>query len=324
MPGGDSDEDDVGLARTALPATGLAPTGMSTSVESVANDDEHLGDRPEGDELVRKVARAKIAGALFKTEDRVKLGRYHLLELVGAGGMGVVWGAWDPELDRRVAIKLVKATMQSARDRILLEGQALAKLSHPNVVPVFDVGVVDDQVYLVMEWVRGANLREYAKQPRSVRELVAVYRDAGEGLSAAHRAGLIHRDFKPDNAIRGDDGRVRVLDFGLAREGVRPDSEPGGAPSSLLTRGAGTPRYMPPEQAQGGVLTPAVDQFAFCISLREALTGRTGTGVAADVPGWLDQIITRGTNPTPGRASPAWTTCSARSPAIRRRSGAAA
>src|SRR5262245_11906788 len=142
-------------------------------------------------------------GARFEATERAKLGRYHLLEPVGAGGMGVVWAGWDPELDRRVAIKLVQATLASARDRILVEGQALAKLAHPNVVPVFDVGVVDDQVYLVMEYVRGQTLRAHGREPRTVRELVAAYRDAALGLAAAHRAGLIHRDFKPDNAIRG-------------------------------------------------------------------------------------------------------------------------
>src|SRR5205823_4758556 len=129
----------------------------------------------------------------------------------------------------------------------LAEGQALGKLSHPNVVPVYDVGVVEDQVYLVMEWVQGTTLRAYAGSPCSRRELIEAYRQAGEGLAAAHRAGLIHRDFKPDNAIRGDDGRVRVLDFGLARS----DGD-GGVES--VKRLAGTLRYMPPEQAAGDKL----------------------------------------------------------------------
>src|SRR5689334_21679470 len=167
--------------------------------------------RPEADRLARAVARTRIANKLFAKTEQVHLGRYHLLEMVGAGGMGVVWGAWDPELERRVAIKLVKATMQAARERIQLEGQALARLSHPNVVTVHDVGVVDEQVYIVMEWVRGQNLRAYCREPRTLRDILAIYRAAGEGLAAAHAAGLIHRDFKPDNAIRGDDGRVRVL-----------------------------------------------------------------------------------------------------------------
>src|SRR5215467_686175 len=176
-----------------------------------------LVERPDADKLARQVARARIGNKLFAKTEKVNLGRYHLLEMVGAGGMGVVWGAWDPELERRVAIKLLDATIPAARDRIVHEGQALARLSHPNVVPIYDVGVVDDQVYLVMEWVRGQNLRHYCREPHTVGELIAVYRAAGEGLAAAHRAGLIHRDFKPENAMLGDDGRVRVLDFGLAR-----------------------------------------------------------------------------------------------------------
>lgn len=291
---------ELGSENTELGSTDTLP--QSDTLES----SEQLGKRPDSDKLVRAVARAKIAGQLFQKKEQVKLGRYHLLEMIGAGGMGVVWGAWDPELDRLVAIKLVKAEMQGVRDRILLEGQALAKVSHPNIVPVFDVGVVDEQVYLVMEWVRGKNLRAYCKTPRTVREILAIYRSAAEGLIAAHAAGIIHRDFKPDNAILGDDGRVRILDFGLARGEVRAEradprtpSTPGeksfATPSSDLTRGAGTPRYMPPEQAEGRTLTPAVDQYAFCVSLREALVERTGDDKKADVPKWIDEILTKGT-----------------------------
>ena len=231
----------------------------------------------------RPMRRALLEGLASGRQTRV--GRYQLLELVGAGGMGVVWGAWDPELARRVALKLVHPQVPAARDRILAEGQALGKLSHPNVVPVYDVGVVDNQVYLVMEWVQGTTLRAYAGSPCSRRELIDAYRQAGEGLAAAHRAGLIHRDFKPDNAIRGDDGRVRVLDFGLARS---DDEVP--EPVKQL---AGTPRYMPPEQASGDTLTPAADQFAFATSLREALS--TSPGRSAELPAWLGQLIARGT-----------------------------
>ncbi len=303
------------------PADGAAadpgPPGSADATADTAKAGDAwraLPQRPDGDKLARAVARAKIANQLFPVNEQVTLGRYHLLELVGSGGMGVVWGAWDPKLERRVAIKLVKAAMAAARDRILLEGQALAKLSHPNVVPVFDVGVYEEQVYLVMEWVRGKNLRAYCKEPRSVREILRIYREAGEGLRAAHQAGLIHRDFKPDNAIVGDDGRVRVLDFGLAREsmGAHLDSgEP--SESSETTRGAGTPRYMPPEQAAGAALTASVDQYAFCVSLREALAGRepgaaaplgpagaaaaakAGARSAAEIPRWIGDILTRGT-----------------------------
>jgi len=246
-----------------------------------SEDDTGLGDRPPGDALVRAVARARIANELFASDHQVKLGRYHLLERVGEGGMGVVWGAWDPELERRVALKMVRNERQATRDRILREGQALAKLSHPNVVPVYDVGVVEDQVYVVMEWVRGTTLRQWGKAPHPIREIVAVYRQAAQGLAAAHAAGLIHRDFKPDNAIRGDDGRVRVLDFGLARDaGDEPDAD-------------GTPHYMAPEQRAGERQTAAVDQFAFCASLREALG-------PDEPPHWLAEICARGTAPAPG------------------------
>jgi len=296
MPSGDQDEpaSELGRAETVTPE--LADTA---SPETAPEAESRIGGRPEADRLARAVARTRIGNKLFAKDEQVHLGRYHLLELVGSGGMGVVWGAWDPQLERRVAIKLVKATIPAARDRIQLEGQALARLSHPNVVTVHDVGVVDDQIYIVMEWVRGQNLRAWCRAPRTLREIVALYRAAGEGLAAAHAAGLIHRDFKPDNAIRGDDGRVRVLDFGLARGDLRSadDGEPA---SSELTRGAGTPRYMPPEQAQGRALGPAVDQYALCVSLREALAGRTADGKDADIPRWLEAIIARGTAPEPG------------------------
>jgi hypothetical protein len=214
----------------------------------------------------------------------VKIGRYQLLELVGSGGMGMVWGAWDPQLERRVAIKLVRFSSERAHERMLREGQVLAKLSHPNLVPIFDVGVMGDQVYLVMEWIKGVTLRAYGASAPGPKALLAAYRQAGEGLAAAHHAGVIHRDFKPDNAIRGDDGRVRVLDFGLAQST--------GATDGLH---AGTPRYMPPEQERGQGVTEASDQYSFCVSLREALEGAGG------VPGWIATILDRGTAEDPAR-----------------------
>jgi eukaryotic-like serine/threonine-protein kinase len=274
-------------------------TGIADTVSATASTvrPAERGDRPgpagrangpHGAEAIRR----SVVSALLACERQNKVGRYQLLEIVGVGGMGVVWGAWDPELARRIALKLVHPRVEAARDRILAEGQALGKLSHPNVVPIYDVGVIEDQVYLVMEWVQGTTLRAYAGEGASQRERIEAYRQAGEGLAAAHRAGLIHRDFKPDNAIRGDDGRVRVLDFGLARSDTEvPDPE---------HRVAGTPRYMAPEQAAGQPLTPAADQFAFTVSLREALTaGRPG-----ELPGWLARIITRGTAADPAQRFP--------------------
>jgi hypothetical protein len=306
-PGADAAEPtaagELGLAATAIPPrvdTGAATASAGEGGAAVEGDPAPpLAPRPPPDRLGRAVARARIAEQLFATRQQVTLGRYHLLEQLGAGGMGVVWGAFDPQLDRRVAIKLVAPHVPAARERILAEGQALAKLAHPNVVSVFDVGVVEDQIYIVMEWVRGKTLRAHCREPRSVRDLVAIYRAAGEGLAAAHRAGLVHRDFKPDNAMIGDDGRVRVLDFGLARGEVRPDRA-GVTPGSSgeLTRGAGTPRYMSPEQAQGDELTPAADQYAFCVALREAIEQRAGGDAPrpAEVPRWIEAILARGTS----------------------------
>jgi tetratricopeptide (TPR) repeat protein/predicted Ser/Thr protein kinase len=249
--------------------------------------DDELLPRRAPDDLVRRVAKARIADKLFASGEQIRIGRYELLEKVGEGGMSVVWGALDPELDRRVAIKLVKAKDGLARERMLAEGQALAKLSHPNVVPVFDVGAVDDRVYLVMEWVHGKNLREWCEdRPRSDREIVDVYREAAAGLVAAHRAGLVHRDFKPDNAVIGDDSRVRVLDFGLASsESAAPD------PDIVVVRVAGTPRYMAPEQTSGGEITAAVDQYTFGASLREAM--------GANMPPWIAAIVARATATSP-------------------------
>ncbi|MFN0247819.1 MAG: protein kinase domain-containing protein [Kofleriaceae bacterium] len=255
-------------------------------------EDDELLPRREPDDLVRRVAKARIADKLFASGEQIRIGRYQLLEKVGEGGMSVVWGALDPELDRRVAIKLVKAKDGTARERMLAEGQALAKLSHPNVVPVFDVGVVDDRVYLVMEWVRGKNLREWCDdQPRSDREILDVYRAAASGLVAAHRAGLVHRDFKPDNAVIGDDGRVRVLDFGLASsESAAPD------PDVIVVRVAGTPRYMAPEQTSGGEITAAVDQYTFGASLREAM--------GPNMPPWVGAIVARAMASSPSERFP--------------------
>ncbi|MBL9013340.1 MAG: protein kinase [Myxococcales bacterium] len=240
-----------------------------------------------------RAARARATPEATPSEGRdeppppVKIGRYQLLELVGSGGMGMVWGAWDPQLERRVAIKLVRFSSERAHERMLREGQVLAKLSHPNLVPIFDVGVMGDQVYLVMEWIKGVTLRDYAASAPGPKALLAAYRQAGEGLAAAHQAGVIHRDFKPDNAISGDDGRVRVLDFGLAQEAGAAD-----APH------AGTPRYMPPEQQHEQGVTEASDQYAFCVSLREALAGSDG------VPGWIAPILNRGTAEDPARRFP--------------------
>src|SRR4051812_22549103 len=152
------------------------------------------------------------------------IGRYVVLGLVGRGGMGDVYAAYDPELDRKVAVKLVRTRHSGHRDptegraRLLREAQAIAKLSHPNVVVVYDVGTFGDGVFLAMEFVEGCTLTYWMESAaRTWREALAIFQAAGRGLAAAHLAGMVHRDFKPDNVMVSGDGQVRVMDFGLAR-----------------------------------------------------------------------------------------------------------
>src|SRR5450432_4903674 len=153
------------------------------------------------------------------------IGRYVVLGLVGRGGMGEVYAAYDPELDRKVAVKLLRVkpgngvSLNEGRQRTLREAQAIARLSHPNVVVVYDVGTFRDQVFIAMEFVEGNTVTYWLQsQPRSWQEILKVFRAAGKGLTAAHDKGLVHRDFKPDNVMVGRDGEVRVMDFGLARQ----------------------------------------------------------------------------------------------------------
>src|SRR5262245_37690244 len=207
--------------------------------------------------------------------------------------MGVVYAAYDPELDRRVALKLLHAGGSvEARKRLLREAQAMARLAHPNVIAVHDVGTWGDEVFVAMEFVEGPTLAERVRDEEpGWREVLDLYLQAGEGLAAAHVAGIVHRDFKPQNALVGRDGRVRVLDFGLARgTGALPPREAeegpdsGAAPGLLvtpLTRSGsrmGTPAYMSPEQFEGLPADELSDQFSFCVALYEALYGERPFG----------------------------------------------
>jgi predicted Ser/Thr protein kinase len=216
------------------------------------------------------------------------LGRYLLLDLLGQGGMGSVYLAYDAELDRKVAVKVLKASLggpggsQDAQARLLREAQALARVSHRNVVAVHDVGVVDDRVFVAMELIEGETLGAWAKKPRRWRELVAMYLEAGRGLAAVHAAGLVHRDFKPENVLVGRNGRVCVTDFGLARLSLdaaplplTPSTPPTWLESPLTQTGTvmGTPFYMSPEQHQGLVPDARSDQFSFCAALYRPLFG---------------------------------------------------
>jgi serine/threonine protein kinase len=211
------------------------------------------------DEIERRWIVAEAEARLFGGErEIVRVGRFEIRERLGRGGLGVVYAAFDPELDRVVALKLMRPDRSTGddRERMLREARAMARLAHPNVVPVYEVGYDDGRVFLAMERVPGRSARAWLATRRSWREIVRVFVQAGRGLAAAHAAKLVHRDFKPDNVLVGDDGRARVADFGMAGDDA-----------------GGTPAYMSPEQRAGGSVGPAADQYAFAVSLREALAG---------------------------------------------------
>src|SRR5262249_35794259 len=200
--------------------------------------------------------------------------------------------------------------------RLVREAQAMAKIAHPNVISVFDVGSFDDQVFIAMELVDGPSLRVWLETPRSTREIVAVFAQAGRGLEAAHGLGLVHRDFKPDNVLVSKDGRVLVTDFGVV--GTDRDAAPEGPLRHPLTQAGavvGTPRYMAPEQRGGGAVDGRADQYAFCRSLAEALEGK-------QAPRALRALIDRGTAGKPDDRFPSMAALlEALAPRPRRRAG---
>ena len=248
--------------------------------ELIARVDEHIDTCASCRDVVTLVAGTRSAPRVLARGDNI--GRYVVGDLLGAGAMGRVYSAWEPELDRRVAIKVLHD--QGSRERLVKEAQAMARLNHPNVVTVHEVGTVDRQIFIVMELNDGGTLRAWlAQEPRPpVRERIRVFIEAGRGLAAAHAVRLVHRDFKPDNVLMARDGRVRVVDFGLVRApaaGDRPSRRPSRdvyAEMSLTMSGAviGTPAYMAPEQHRAEVADHRSDQFSFCVSVYEALYGR--------------------------------------------------
>ena len=238
---------------------------------------------PQGElDRIQAVARGRLFGGDSKP---ATIGRFVVLERLGSGGMGIVYAARDPDLERKVAIKVLRGTCvgERAQARIAREAQAIARVRHPNVIHVYETGSHEDEVYLAMEYVEGQTLRQW-QAGRGLDEILAAYRAAGRGLSAAHRAGLTHRDFKPDNVLVDGEGHVRVLDFGLARgtgsdssadEGPPTQEDPSLLDSPLTATGTlmGTPAYMSPEQARGGHISPRSDQFSFSAALWEAVYG---------------------------------------------------
>ena len=275
-----------------------------------------------------------------------KIGKYRLDRVIGAGGMGIVWAAFDPDLERSVAIKLLRADGGEAtlRSRLLREARAMARLKHPNVLTVYEVGTDQNRDYIAMELVDGESLDLWlaGRPPRE--QVMAALLAAGLGLAAAHDAGLVHRDFKPHNVLRSKSGHVYVTDFGLARgnieEGVEvehlpvaaiPDPQASGLrrpldsllDSPLTQTGVliGTPAYMAPEQFAGRVPDARSDQFAFSVTAWEALTGARPFGGAtlpelersaaagqraneADLPLAVRDVLARGLDPAPVRRWP--------------------
>jgi tetratricopeptide (TPR) repeat protein len=272
------------------------------------------------------------------------IGRHRVRAILGMGGMGVVYEAFDPELDRKIAIKLVRLVSddgsnsgsERAHARMKREAQAMARLNHRNVITVYDVGEHDGGLYIAMELVEGESLARWCRRrpPPGWREVLDAYEQAATGLATAHRAGLVHRDFKPENAMMGTDGVVRVLDFGLAQpsgESVPSLAEGGESLQSLrssrVTRtGAlvGTPAFMAPEQLDGSAADARSDQFSFCVALWEALyeqrpfqgddlaalvysitSGELRKPVASrGVPGWLRRVLVRGLAKSPEQRWP--------------------
>ena len=264
----------------------------------------HLDRCADCRQLVSALARDAAPAPAGEEPGPQRLGRYLLLDPLGSGGMGIVWRAYDPELDRAVALKVLWPGGESdeARERLLREAQCLARIEHPNVVAVFDVGRAGDELFVAMELVKGQTLRRWLVEGRPApAAILAAYRQAGEGLRAIHAAGLVHRDFKPENALIDAHGRVRVADLGLARiaQGLAEASAAGGptqpGTSGSLThasRTVGTPAYMAPEQKLAACVDHRSDQFSFCLALQEALGGAAPPRVA--------RALRRGLAPDPG------------------------
>ena len=322
---GDPDSD---LATPVRPALGKRGARDLHLADALASTDARRGSEPR-----------RPLDPVVAVGDTI--GRYVVLRRIGAGGMGVVFAAYDPQLDRRVALKLLRTGVGlgegEAKARLVREAQAIAQLSHPHVVAVYDVGTATTgDVYIAMEFVEGDTLTNWLQRwERSWRDVVEMFVDAGRGLAAAHGVGLLHRDFKPDNVLVGADGRVRVTDFGLARSLVtggedgdtRPTRELAQLRVTLTATGAvmGTPRYMAPEQLAGKDISAAADQWSFCVALYEAvygvhpIAGDTAAKMLDEgarmrpppegkgVPASLLAVVTRGLDAVPARRYPSMT-----------------
>lgn len=324
----------AGLAAGADACTPSVSVSMSesgaTPVVAIPEGDLGLrGAEGELDLLERQRyahLRSQISGEPWEP---LRIGRFTLLGRLGEGGMGTVYAAYDDELDRKVALKFLRRGLQhdeAATQRLLREAQALARLSHPHLVTVFDVGRFEDEVYLAMEFVDGETMRVWAAEGQPWRQVLRHWLDIGEGIAAVHRAGLVHRDVKPDNVIIGRDGRARLVDFGLVRsttdsrspsashndgdvenaEPTVPVEQEGSSFAVEVTEPhaiVGTPAYMAPELKLGETAGPSVDQYSLCVAVFETLHGQRPHRVASQrramvkprkVPAAIWRVLDRG------------------------------
>ncbi|MEM6996171.1 MAG: serine/threonine-protein kinase, partial [Myxococcota bacterium] len=274
---------------------------------------------------------AAIASSMFGPDVAAPAhaGRFRIGERLGSGGMGTVYAAHDPLLDRRVALKVLRGDVDDpdAATRLQREAVALARLSHPNVVAVHEVGSVADEIFIAMEYVGGGDLAAWMSAnpvgpPGRRRRALRLLIDAGRGLAAAHDVGLVHRDFKPSNVLVGDDGRVRVADFGLVRSGDEDErafvctASGAGIAEPLTQTGSvmGTPRFMSPEQRRGASVDARSDQFSFCVTGWQLLFGEPPWPGAPDAsrppsppagaPSWIVAVLARGLETDPRRRYP--------------------
>jgi eukaryotic-like serine/threonine-protein kinase len=312
--------------RLAAPADPRHRDHLLSMNDTTCEPASPLGDAPAMlESLAERRRRDDIRARLFATDEVPPLiGRYEVIRRLGAGAIGVVYLCRDPRLRRAIAVKVLREPTADAA-RLRREAQAMARLSDPHVAAIYEVGTHEGRVHVAMELVDGVTLRTW-QAGRTVDEVLAAYLQAGKGLAAAHRVGIVHRDFKPDNAMRGHDGRVRVLDFGLAcaagdEEQIATSTGVDASPLDATATGTtlGTPAYMPPEQLRSADVDARADQFAFCVALWEALHGARPFGGAstsalasairsaelpppvAHVPPRVRAVLTRGLAADPDR-----------------------
>lgn len=246
-------------------------------LEAEARVEEHLDGCDLCRETVAETVRAEFSSPTDGADTTLTgpgdlVGRYCLEKPLGVGASAVVWRAYDPQLERRIALKVILAIGDEAANNDLREARAMARLSHPNVITVFDAGFQDGRVFIAMEIVEGETLAFWqARTKPNWRKSHSVLIAAGEGLAACHQAGVTHRDFKPDNILVGNDGRVLIADFGLARSPRTVEGTTEESTELATTAAAGTPLFMSPEQFNGQAGNAKSDQFAFAVALYTAL-----------------------------------------------------